>query len=134
LTADLVRAAGGVILRPVLRGASEILVVHRPKYDDWTLPKGKCNPGEADETCALREVEEETGLECELGDEVAVVEYEDAKGRPKRVRYFAMTPRKAATEAPENEVDEVRWLTLEEALETLSYRRDAEIAERVLAS
>ena len=134
MTADLVRAAGGVILRPVLRGASEILVVHRPKYDDWTLPKGKCNPGEPDETCALREVEEETGLECELGDEVAVVEYEDAKGRPKRVRYFAMTPSGGAVAAAENEVDEVRWLTLEEALETLSYRRDAEIAERVLAS
>lgn len=133
MTAELVRAAGGVIVRPGPRGASEILVVHRPKYDDWTLPKGKCNPGEPDETCALREVEEETGLECELGDEVAVVGYEDAKGRPKRVRYFAMTPRKAVA-ADENEVDEVRWLTVEEALETLSYRRDAEIAQRALAS
>lgn len=133
MTADLVRAAGGVIVRPGRRGASEILVVHRPKYDDWTLPKGKCDAGESDEACALREVEEETGLACELGDEVAVVGYEDAKGHPKRVRYFAMRPREGAEAAADNEVDAVRWLTRDEALATLTYRRDAAIAKRALA-
>jgi len=121
-------------VRPGSGGPAEILAVHRPRYDDWTLPKGKCDPGESDEACALREVEEETGLVCELGDEVAVVEYEDRAGRPKRVRYFAMTPREGAKAAPDNEVDAVRWLTPQEALETLTYRRDVEIAERALAT
>jgi 8-oxo-dGTP pyrophosphatase MutT (NUDIX family) len=130
LTADLVRAAGGVIVRPGRLGRPEILVVHRGRYDDWSLPKGKCNPGESDEACALREVEEETGLVCELGDEVAVVGYADGAGRPKRVRYFEMRTRGEAS--PDNEVDEVRWLNRDEALETLTYRRDAEIARRVL--
>jgi 8-oxo-dGTP pyrophosphatase MutT (NUDIX family) len=134
LTAPLVRAAGGVIVRAGREGRPELLVVHRQRYDDWSLPKGKCDPGESDEDCALREVEEETGLVCELGDEVAVVAYEDAKGRPKRVRYFAMTPHEGAKAAADNEVDAVRWLTREEAVETLSYRRDAEIAKRTLGS
>ncbi len=128
----LVRAAGGAVARAGRRGRAEILVVHRPRYDDWTLPKGKCNPGESDEACALREVEEETGLVCELGDEVAVAEYEDGAGRPKRVRYFAMTPREGAEAAARNEVDAVRWLTPQEALETLTYGRDAEIVKRAL--
>ena len=131
---DLIRAAGGVIIRPGRRGGTEILAVHRPRYDDWTLPKGKCNPGESDEACALREVEEETGLVCELGDEVAVVEYDDRAGRPKRVRYFSMTPREGAEAAADNEIDAVRWLTRREALRTLTYRRDAEIAERALTT
>jgi 8-oxo-dGTP diphosphatase len=131
LTDDLVRAAGGVIVRTGRRGLPEILVIHRPKYDDWTLPKGKCNSAESDEACALREVEEETGLVCELGEEVAVVGYADRAGRPKRVRYFAMRPRGEAS-ADNNEVDAVRWLNRDEALETLTYRRDAEIARRVL--
>ena len=130
---ERIRAAGGVIVRPGSGGRVEILAVHRPRYDDWTLPKGKCDPGESDQACALREVEEETGLVCELGDEVAVVEYEDRAGRPKRVRYFAMTPREGAEAAADNEVDAVRWLTPQEALGTLTYRRDLEIAERALA-
>jgi 8-oxo-dGTP diphosphatase len=131
---ELVRAAGGVIVRPGRRGGAEILAVHRPRYDDWTLPKGKCKPGESDEACAVREVEEETGLVCELGDEVAVVEYEDRAGRPKRVRYFAMTPREHSETAADDEVDAVRWLTPQEALRTLTYSRDAEIAERALTT
>jgi 8-oxo-dGTP pyrophosphatase MutT (NUDIX family) len=130
---DRIRAAGGVIVRPGSGGRPEILAVHRLRYDDWTLPKGKCDPGESDEACALREVEEETGLVCELGPEVAVVEYEDRAGRPKRVRYFAMTPREGAEAAADNEVDAVRWLTPQEALGTLTYRRDVEIAERALS-
>ena len=131
---ERIRAAGGVIVRPGSSGRAEILAVHRPRYDDWTLPKGKCDPGESDEACALREVEEETGLVCELGDEVAVVEYEDRAGRPKRVRYFAMTPGEGAEAAADNEVDAVRWLTPQEALGTLTYRRDVEVAERALTA
>jgi 8-oxo-dGTP pyrophosphatase MutT (NUDIX family) len=129
---SVVRAAGGVITRAG-RDCAEILLVHRPRYDDWTLPKGKAEPGESDEDCAVREVEEETGLLCELGREVAVSEYEDAAGRPKRVRYFAMTPREGAEAVPRNEVDDVRWLPRERALETLSYDRDRKIVEGLAA-
>jgi 8-oxo-dGTP diphosphatase len=117
-----VRAAGGLVLRP----GPELLVVHRPRYDDWTLPKGKLEPGESDEEGALREVEEETGLACDLGPEVAVVEYEDGEGRPKRVRYFAMRP-PASEAVARNEVDEVRWLGPAEARRTLTYDRDREV-------
>ena len=128
---DVVRAAGGVVARAVPDGVLELLIVHRPRYDDWTLPKGKAEPGESDEECALREVEEETSLVCTLGDEVAVTRYEDARGCPKRVRYFEMKPLGEAS--ARNEVDAVQWVT-REALETLTYRRDAEIAKRVLRS
>jgi 8-oxo-dGTP diphosphatase len=131
--AEVVRAAGGVVVRSGANGRPEILLVHRPKYDDWTIPKGKAEPGESDEACALREVEEETGLACELGDEVAAVEYMDAAGRPKRVRYFAMTPPEGVEASAQNEVDAVRWLTRERALEALSYARDARVVERVAA-
>src|SRR2546422_10903057 len=130
---ELVRAAGGVIVGPGRSRRAEILVVHRPRYDDWTLPKGKAKPGESDEACALREVEEETGLVCELGEVVAVCEYKDRAGRPKRVRYFAMTPREGAEAAPQNEVDAVRWLTRHRAIGTLTYERDTEIVERLAA-
>jgi 8-oxo-dGTP pyrophosphatase MutT (NUDIX family) len=123
----IVRAAGGVITRAGPDGEPEILLVHRPRYGDWSLPKGKAERGESDEDCALREVEEETSLVCDLGPEVAVTEYEDSAGRPKRVRYFELTPRDGAEAAPRNEVDAVRWLTRQGALETLSYGRDREI-------
>jgi 8-oxo-dGTP pyrophosphatase MutT (NUDIX family) len=128
---ELVRAAGGVILRQGRGGRPELLLVHRPRYDDWTLPKGKANRGESDEACAVREVEEETGLRCELGDEVAVSEYEDSAGRPKRVRYFAMTPPEGVEAAPQNEIDAVRWLALDDAMESLTYARDRDVIRRV---
>src|SRR5215469_10943083 len=66
----------------------KVVLVHRPKYDDWSFPKGKCDEGESDEECALREVEEETGLRCELLDEIGKTSYIDSKGRPKTVRYW----------------------------------------------
>ena len=66
--------------------------MHRPRYDDWSLPKGKADEGESDAACALREVEEETGLTCVLGDELPSTHYRDSKGRDKTVRYWAMEP------------------------------------------
>jgi 8-oxo-dGTP diphosphatase len=125
-----VRASGGVIVREGPSGA-EILLVHRPRYDDWSLPKGKAEPNESDEACALREVEEETSLVCDLGEEVAVTQYRDGRGRPKRVRYFAMTPRVGSEAAPRNEVDAVEWVSPDRAIEMLSYGRDREIVARL---
>jgi 8-oxo-dGTP diphosphatase len=129
----VVRAAGGVVTRTGARGATELLLVHRPRYDDWSLPKGKAEEDESDEACALREVEEEAGLACDLGEEVAVTEYHDSKGRPKRVRYFAMTPRPGSEAAPRNEIDIVRWVPLAEAAGLLSYERDRRFVARLAA-
>jgi len=105
-----------------------VLLVHRPRYDDWAFPKGKLEPGESWEDAALREVEEETSLRCELGEYVASAHYE-VRGEPKEVRYYRMA---AAGEAgAQNEVDEVRWVTVEEADALLSYQHDRELLERV---
>ena len=83
--------------------------MHRPKYDDWSFPEGKADPGESDEDCALREIREETGLRCELGEELSTTRYSDAKERPKRVRWWLMTRRRRGVRA-EREVDDLRWL------------------------
>jgi 8-oxo-dGTP pyrophosphatase MutT (NUDIX family) len=117
-----VRAGGGVVLRDGQNGA-EALLVHRPRYDDWSLPKGKLLEGESDEAGALREVEEETGVACRLVRELATSSYVDGRGRPKVVRYWLMEP-VAGEAAPQNEVDAVRWLPLEQAAALLSYDRD----------
>lgn len=114
----VVRAAGGVVVRD-----DKVLVVHRPKYDDWTFPKGKAEPGESDEACALREVWEETGLRCELQEELPETRYVDSKGRPKRVRWWQMRPVDGSFE-PTDEVDELRWVERGEAVVLLSYDRD----------
>ena len=123
---EIVRAAGGVVWRPGPDGRPEVLAVHRPKYDDWSLPKGKLDPGEEYEAAALREVEEETGLRCRLGPPLGSLAYADRKGRPKEVRYWAMTV-DAGAFAPNQEVDEVRWVPVAGARDVLSYERDADL-------
>jgi len=116
---EVVRAAGGVIVRD-----GSVLVVHRPKYDDWTFPKGKALPDESDEDCAVREVHEETGLRCLLEDELTTTHYVDAKGRPKRVRWWRMRALGDDGFRPNDEVDELRWLEPGDAADVLSYPRD----------
>ena len=118
----MIRAAGGVVVRDV-NGVLEVVVVHRPAYDDWTLPKGKAHRGESDEACALREVEEETGLRCERGRELAGSSYRDAADREKIVRYWLMRP-VGEVLRPTREVDEARWVPYDEAERILSYERD----------
>lgn len=118
----MIRAAGGLVVRE-RDGEREVLVVHRRKYGDWTFPKGKAELGEADEACALREVEEETGLRCELEHELPSTEYLDAQGRPKRVRYWRMRPLGDRLELL-HEVDEARWVSVPEARELLTHARD----------
>ncbi|MGZ4383125.1 MAG: NUDIX hydrolase [Gaiellaceae bacterium] len=117
-----VRAAGGLVGR-LVGDELQVLLVHRPRYDDWSFPKGKVQPGEREASCALREVEEETGLRCELGPELGSTAYLDRNGRPKTVLYWAMRPGGGAFE-PSREVDEIRWLSPAGALELLSYAHD----------
>ena len=126
-----VEAAGGLVWRESADGV-ELALVHRPRYDDWSLPKGKLDPGETHETAALREVEEETGLQVELEEELEPHFYEDNKGRWKRVRWWAMQALEGEF-SPDNEVDQMRWVSPEEAAELLTYTRDRELVSAWLA-
>jgi 8-oxo-dGTP diphosphatase len=114
-----VEAAGGVVVHD-----GRVCLVHRPRYDDWSLPKGKLDAGESFEQAALREVEEETGLVCALEDELAPTEYHDRKGRPKIVRYWRMTVVEDPGFEPNDEVDELRWMDPGDAADLLSYEHD----------
>ena len=125
-------AAGGVVWRRTNSAKVEVLLVHRPKYDDWTLPKGKLDDGESAEEAAVREVEEETGLQVTLGEELPATDYHDRYGRPKHVRYWAMGVT-GGQFRPNREVDEVRWLPIEAAKEALSYARDREVLDAFAA-
>jgi 8-oxo-dGTP diphosphatase len=131
VSAPDVRAAGGIVLRSGIDRQVEVLLVHRPGHRDWTLPKGKAEPEETDESCALREVAEETGLTCVLGPEVGGSRYRDRRGRDKAVRYWVMTVREGDF-APNDEVDEIRWLPIREAGRRLSYPGDRTILETLL--
>jgi 8-oxo-dGTP diphosphatase len=119
-----VLAAGGLVLRD-----GRIAVVHRPRYDDWSLPKGKLDDGESFEEGALREVEEETGLTCRIERELGDTSYRDRKDRPKLVRYFEMEP-EGGEFSPNDEVDELLWLEPGEALRRLSYDFDRELVAK----
>ena len=126
---EVVRAAGGVVRD---QRSGSVLLVYRGRYDDWTFPKGKALEGESDEDCALREVEEETGLSCELEFELPTTEYRLRSGSLKRVRYWAMRPLGGEAE-PRNEIDDVAWRQLGEAERKLSYDRDRVVLEAVAA-
>jgi 8-oxo-dGTP diphosphatase len=119
----MIEAAGGLVWKVTPKGVPKVLLIHRPRYDDWSIPKGKLDPGESHREAALREVEEETGLRCRIGTELPEVRYTDRKGRPKRVRYWRMEPIDGAF-APNDEVDEVRWSSIDEAMALLTYEHD----------
>jgi 8-oxo-dGTP pyrophosphatase MutT (NUDIX family) len=123
-----VQAAGGVPMRRDSNGVVEVLLVHRPRYGDWTFPKGKVENGERAEDAALRELREETGLVCELGRELAGTRYTDLKLRDKTVRYWVMENCSGSFE-PNHEVDRIEWLTLDDAAARLSHRRDVEVLQ-----
>jgi 8-oxo-dGTP diphosphatase len=128
-----VKAAGGVVLRERDGGGVEVCVVHRPRYDDWTLPKGKLDRGEGFEDGALREVWEETGLRCRVVRELEPARYTDNKGRPKIVRYWTMEVRSDEGFAPNEETDELRWLELPAAVQLLTYEHDQELVASLVA-
>ena len=123
MSVGVVRAAGGLLVRPDETGLVRVAVVHRPRYDDWSFPKGKADDGEADEDTALREVEEETGLRAALDAELPTIRYLDHLGRPKVVRYWVMHPEDGAF-LPGDEVDELRWTTFGGAEALLTYDHD----------
>jgi 8-oxo-dGTP diphosphatase len=129
---ELVRAAGGLLVRASADGVPEVAVVHRHEHADWSFPKGKLEPGETWESAAVREVLEETGFECRINRFVGHTEYLDRKDRPKVVAYWLMEV-VGGSFAPNHEVDELRWVPLDEAPRLLTYGRDRELAV-VLAS
>ena len=129
-TSDVVIAAGGIVERTSDDAAREVLLVHRPAYDDWSFPKGKLSDGEAERDAALREVQEETGYRCTLGPEVGVIEYTDRTGSRKVVRYWSMKAIDGEF-TPNDEVDEMRWVTPARALDLLSYDRDRALLRMV---
>ncbi|MGH8981122.1 MAG: NUDIX hydrolase [Acidimicrobiales bacterium] len=129
----VVHAAGGMIVRRTPERELQVAVVHRPLREDWTFPKGKAEADESLEACALREVEEETGLRCKLGAFVGHTEYRDRKDRPKVVAYWIMQSYDGEF-APGREVDEMRWVTTAGAARLLSYERDHELLGALAAA
>jgi len=127
----VVRAAGGIVLRAGDSGGWEVGVVHRPDRLDWTLPKGKIEVGESPTQCAIREVAEETGYHCDLGRFVGEVEYVDRHGRVKVVSYWLMQPVDGEFQ-PNEEVDDLRWLPLADAMRLLTYPHDCELLRSVI--
>ena len=126
---SVIRAAGGVVLRKSRSGETEIAIIHRPAYNDWTFPKGKVEPDETPEDAALREVREETGLRCELVRPLGCTAYVDRRGRDKVACYWEMEVRGGKFK-PGIEVDKMLWLTVDEAAKRLTYGRDKTLLQQ----
>jgi len=128
---DLIRAAGGIVIRPVANGRYEVACIFRQARGDWTFPKGKLDPGETFEQAALREVFEETGMHCEVIRFAGTTNYTHRKGKPKIVAYYLMSVG-VGEFTPNEEVDELVWLPLENVREHLTWDRDQELFDLVV--
>jgi 8-oxo-dGTP diphosphatase len=127
---DVVRAAGGVVYRTDGKsGSLEVVLIHRPAYDDWSLPKGKLKDGETLEAAALREVQEETGMRCLIARSLGTLDYTDRRGREKVVWYWLMRAI-GGTFKPIPEVDRMKWMDFDSALKKLSYDHDRDLLLR----
>ncbi len=128
---DLIRAAGGVVIRPVASGRFEVACIYRESRGDWTFPKGKLDEGETFEQAALREVLEETGMRCDIIRFAGTTNYTHRKGKPKIVAYYLMSVGTGEFR-PNDEVDELVWLPLERVREHLTWDRDQELFDLVV--
>jgi 8-oxo-dGTP pyrophosphatase MutT (NUDIX family) len=126
-----IQAAGGLVTR-MRDNTLEVLVVHRPRYDDWSLPKGKLEPGETPAEAAVREVDEETGARCVLGRALGTIQYVDRKGRDKIVHWWMMEVESTRPFVPNAEVDEIRWISGRNAEALLTYDSDRRLLAEVL--
>jgi 8-oxo-dGTP diphosphatase len=145
---DEIIAAGGLVRsRAPARSSSEssptessppaqVLIVHRPKYDDWSFPKGKADPGESIEETALREVREETGIDARIINHLPAVRYiyEGTEQIPRRkiVYYFLMEPSGGSIGVNGYEIDRAEWVDPYQALDRLSYDHDRKLLEDAL--
>jgi 8-oxo-dGTP diphosphatase len=123
---DEVRAAGGVVVHD-----GRVAVVHRPRYDDWSLPKGKLERDESWEDAAVREIAEETGVRARITGELQSDRYRDNRGRDKVVRWYLMEVDDPGRFTPNEEVDELRWLSPDEARRLVSYDHDRALLEAI---
>jgi 8-oxo-dGTP diphosphatase len=130
---DVILAAGGVIRRLNDENEHEVLLVHRPRYDDWSWPKGKCEPGESLIDCAIREVEEETGILTEVGPVLCILTYLDQLKRTKTVTYFALTIVAIGEHQPNDEIDELAWVRLQDVDQWLTARDDTQVTAALVA-
>jgi 8-oxo-dGTP pyrophosphatase MutT (NUDIX family) len=121
-----VEAAGAVVWRVGPDGPIEVALIHRPKYDDWSFPKGKLLPGESLADAAVREVAEETGFRCRVGEVIGIQRYRDSRARSKAVTYWLMEWVEGRFD-PSDEVDRLRWVPVAEAERMLTYDRDLEL-------
>jgi len=127
-----VRAAGGVVVRKGAGGGFEVSLVYRASRADWGFPKGKLEPGETELFCARREVEEETGLICNIGSYLGKTEYVDRRQRPKTVKYWIMEPLEGEFE-PTDEVDDMQWVPIDLARHVLTYEHDRTLLDQAAA-
>jgi 8-oxo-(d)GTP phosphatase len=125
-------AGGAVVSRPHPLRGTEVLLIHRKRYDDWTLPKGKVEPGESLPACAVREVLEETGVTIRLGAPLDTIRYEAGKAGPKKVDWWGGIPVREVPRSPDDEVDMVSWLPVRAALNRLTYAHDHFLVEQHL--
>jgi len=125
-------AGGAVVTREHPTRGIEVVIIHRKRYDDWTLPKGKLEPGEALPVCAVREVQEETGVSIRLGVPLDTIRYEAGKSGPKKVDYWGGIVLEVVRRAPDAEVDVVSWLPVRAALARLTYSHDHFLVQQYL--